>query len=52
MGEQGIDEGGVKKEFFLLLVRQLFDPNYGMFKYLEVSFDYLNYLLETKIVLV
>lgn len=32
-GEQGVDEGGVKKEFFMLLVRQLFDPNYGMFNY-------------------
>jgi hypothetical protein len=33
VGEQGVDEGGVKKEFFLLLVRQLFDPDYGMFTY-------------------
>lgn len=31
--EQGVDEGGVRKEFFMLLVRQLFDPNYGMFSY-------------------
>lgn len=35
VGEQGIDEGGVKKEFFLLLIRQLFDPNYSMFTYDE-----------------
>lgn len=35
IGEQGVDEGGVKKEFFMLLIRQLFDPNYGMFKYNE-----------------
>ena len=34
-GEPGIDEGGVRKEFFQLLVRQLFDPNYGMFNYNE-----------------
>jgi hypothetical protein len=33
IGEQGVDEGGVKKEFFLLLVRQLFDLDYGMFTY-------------------
>ncbi len=33
IGEQGVDEGGVRKEFFMLLVRKLFDPNYGMFKY-------------------
>ena len=32
-GEQGVDEGGVKKEFFMLLVRQIFDANYGMFSY-------------------
>lgn len=31
--EQGVDEGGVRKEFFMLLVRQLFDANYGMFSY-------------------
>ena len=31
MGEQGIDEGGVRKEFFQLLVTQLFDAAYGMF---------------------
>lgn len=35
IGEQGIDEGGVKKEYFLLLVRQLFNPEYGMFSYNE-----------------
>jgi len=35
IGEQGIDEGGVKKEYFLLLVRQIFNPEYGMFTYSE-----------------
>jgi hypothetical protein len=35
VGEQGIDEGGVKKEFFLLLIRQIFDPDYGMFTFSE-----------------
>lgn len=35
VGEQGVDEGGVKKEFFLLVIRQLFDPDYGMFTYSE-----------------
>ena len=30
-GERGIDEGGVKKEFFQIILRELFDPNYGMF---------------------
>lgn len=31
VGEPGVDEGGVKKEFFNLLSQQLFDPNFGMF---------------------
>ncbi|KAA6370936.1 MAG: hypothetical protein EZS28_033537 [Streblomastix strix] len=29
--EEGVDEGGVTKEFFLLITRELFNPNYGMF---------------------
>jgi ubiquitin-protein ligase E3 A len=29
VGEEGIDEGGVQKEFFQLIVRELFDPGYG-----------------------
>ena len=33
VGEQGVDEGGVRKEFFIVLIRQIFDPNYGMFSY-------------------
>ncbi len=35
--EQAIDQGGVKKEFFMLLLRQIFDPSYGMFTYSEHS---------------
>ena len=31
VGEEGIDEGGVKKEFFLVMVRQLLDPQFAMF---------------------
>eukprot|EP00761_Pharyngomonas_kirbyi_P013978 gb/GECH01014008.1/.p1 GENE.gb/GECH01014008.1/~~gb/GECH01014008.1/.p1 ORF type:complete len:721 (+),score=180.72 gb/GECH01014008.1/:1-2163(+) len=34
-GEQGLDEGGVRKEFFQLVVREIFDVNYGMFTYNE-----------------
>ncbi|CAD8054024.1 unnamed protein product [Paramecium primaurelia] len=30
-GEQGIDQGGLAKEFFSLLTQQLFDLNFGMF---------------------
>jgi hypothetical protein len=32
LGEEGIDEGGVKKEFFQLIVKQTFDPGFSMFK--------------------
>jgi hypothetical protein len=31
-GEEGIDEGGVQKEFFQLIISDLFDPKFGMFK--------------------
>eukprot|EP00026_Physarum_polycephalum_P001014 Phypoly_transcript_01015.p1 GENE.Phypoly_transcript_01015~~Phypoly_transcript_01015.p1 ORF type:complete len:708 (+),score=135.75 Phypoly_transcript_01015:84-2207(+) len=31
LGEEGIDQGGVQKEFFQLIVRSIFDPAYGMF---------------------
>lgn len=30
-GEQGIDEGGVSKEFFQLIIDEIFNPDYGMF---------------------
>ena len=35
VGEPGVDEGGVRKEFFQLLTRSLFDPSYGMLNYNE-----------------
>ena len=28
VGEEGVDEGGVQKEFFQLLVREIMDPKY------------------------
>ena len=28
-GEQGVDEGGVSKEFFQLIVEAIFNPDYG-----------------------
>ncbi|XP_050667406.1 probable E3 ubiquitin-protein ligase HERC4 isoform X2 [Leptidea sinapis] len=31
VGEEAEDAGGVKKEFFLLLLKEIFDPVYGMF---------------------
>lgn len=30
-GEQGIDEGGVSKEFFQLVIEELFNPNFGKY---------------------
>lgn len=32
-----LSQGGLKKEWFVLLVRELFDPAYGMFLYDEDS---------------
>ena len=30
-GEQGVDEGGIQKEFFQLVVEQLFNFDYGTY---------------------
>jgi E3 ubiquitin-protein ligase HECTD2 len=35
VNEDGVDAGGLTKEWFLLLVRDLFDPQYGMFTFDE-----------------
>lgn len=35
IGEEGVDEGGVQKEYFQILIRQLLDPAFGMFTYDE-----------------
>lgn len=32
-GEEAVDAGGVTKEFFLLLLKELMDPDYGMFTF-------------------
>ena len=43
VGEEGIDAGGLRKEWFLLLVREIFDPHHGLFLYDEDSqFCYFN----------
>ncbi|KAF2091978.1 HECT-domain-containing protein [Saccharata proteae CBS 121410] len=43
LGEEGIDAGGLRKEWFLLLVREVFDPMHGLFVYDEDShFCYFN----------
>ncbi|KAI9697257.1 MAG: putative E3 ubiquitin-protein ligase [Candelina mexicana] len=39
IGEEGIDAGGPRKEWFLLLVRDIFDPNHG--KIVTLSIDQL-----------
>ncbi|XP_029465723.1 probable E3 ubiquitin-protein ligase HECTD2 isoform X2 [Rhinatrema bivittatum] len=33
VGEAGLDMGGLTKEWFLLLIRQIFHPDYGMFSF-------------------
>jgi len=33
VGEEGVDAGGLRKEWFLLLVREIFNPNHGLFVY-------------------
>ncbi|KAL0832902.1 hypothetical protein ABMA28_001047 [Loxostege sticticalis] len=35
VGEEAEDAGGVRKEFFILLLKEIFDPVYGMFKQSE-----------------
>jgi hypothetical protein len=42
VGEEGVDVGGVRKEFFLLMMRQLLDPGYGMFLQLPSRVLYFN----------
>uniref|UniRef100_UPI00358F9D47 probable E3 ubiquitin-protein ligase HERC4 n=1 Tax=Myxine glutinosa TaxID=7769 RepID=UPI00358F9D47 len=37
LGEEAVDAGGVKKEFFLLIMKDLLHPKYGLFKYYEES---------------
>ncbi|KOO24665.1 ubiquitin-protein ligase e3a isoform 2 [Chrysochromulina tobinii] len=37
VGEDGIDEGGIQKEFFQLIFAKIFDVSYGMFVYDDES---------------
>ena len=46
-GEQGVDAGGVSREFFYLLTQEIFSPDYGMFVQLPDQrywFSGLNYI--------
>lgn len=36
-GEEGVDAGGLRKEWFLLLVREVFNPDHGLFVFDEDS---------------
>ena len=48
-GEEGQDAGGVRKEFFMLILKEVVDPKYGMFRYFEDSrlIWFSDYQLET-----
>ncbi|GIL93359.1 hypothetical protein Vretifemale_20765 [Volvox reticuliferus] len=37
VAEEGVDQGGVSREFFQLLVAEIFQPQYGMFTYSDES---------------
>ncbi|ETO34844.1 ubiquitin protein ligase [Reticulomyxa filosa] len=39
-GEQGVDQGGLTKEFFQLIIKELFDPKFGMFIYNQSTQTY------------
>jgi len=32
-GERGLDYGGLSREWFLILSREMFNPYYGLFEY-------------------
>ncbi|CAN8072825.1 unnamed protein product [Agarophyton chilense] len=34
-GEEGVDEGGLRKEFYQVLLEHIMSPKYGMFEYVE-----------------
>eukprot|EP00892_Ulva_mutabilis_P004770 jgi/Ulvmu1/2665/UM014_0121.1 len=38
--EEAVDEGGVTKEWFQLLIRELFQPAFGMFEYMEETREF------------
>lgn len=44
-GEQGVDEGGVSKEFFHLIVEELFNPDYGRYflQFYYLIFMFINH---------
>jgi len=51
-GEPGLDMGGLTKEWFLLLIRQIFQPEYGTFDYIVSSTLILNIILYISIYII
>lgn len=47
IGEDGVDGGGIKKEFFQLLVTEMLSPDYGMLIFLPVRTPHLWYPYQT-----
>lgn len=43
-GEQGVDEGGVSKEFFQLVVEEIFNPDIG--KYFDHDYGIIYFLIK------
>ncbi|KAJ3358207.1 hypothetical protein HDU91_005277 [Kappamyces sp. JEL0680] len=42
-GEEGMDQGGVQKEFFQVIMSELLDPSFGMFSYdAETRYSWIN----------
>lgn len=41
--EDAVDEGGVRKEFFMLLIEKILSPDFGIFKvYSESNYMWFN----------
>lgn len=45
-GEQGVDEGGVSKEFFQLVVEEIFNPDIGKTTNKDSLFSDVTFLTE------
>ena len=41
VGEEAVDAGGVKREWFTLLAKEMFNPNLGLFKLSANGVDYI-----------
>lgn len=43
VGEEGVDAGGVSREYYHLLMKELFSPDYGMFVLLRDKYYWFNH---------